>query len=108
MAEQSLQAMNSQKREEVWAVRIRQCRESGLKVKEWCAEQGLCYHTYYKWQQRLFRKYAEPAGNFYEISPVKSNGRVAVTVHTGMYSADIYGGADEETIRAVLLAIKTC
>jgi len=42
MSEQSLQAMNNQKREELWAMRIKQCRESGLKVKEWCAEQGLC------------------------------------------------------------------
>lgn len=108
MAEQSLQTLNRQNRAALWATRIKECRESGMRVKDWCAEQGLCYHTYYKWQTRLFHKYTEPTAGFYEITPARNSGRVAVTVHTGTYSADIYGGADEETIRAVLQAIKTC
>ena len=41
MTDQSLQALNHQKKEELWASRIQQCRESGLGVQAWCAEQGL-------------------------------------------------------------------
>lgn len=108
MAEQSLQTLNSQKREELWAMRIRQCRESGLGVQAWCAEQGLSYHTYYKWQQKLFRKYAEPTTGFYEISSSVAGGKVAATVRMGMYSADIYAGADERTVLSVLKALKSC
>ena len=52
MAEQSLQTLNRQRKEQEWAGRIKACRESGLGVQAWCAEQGLSYHTYYKWQQR--------------------------------------------------------
>ena len=48
MTDQSLQALNHQKKEELWASRIQQCRESGLGAQAWCAEQGLSYHTYYK------------------------------------------------------------
>ena len=108
MAEQSLQAINRQQKEALWASRIKQCRESGLGVQAWCAEQGLSYHTYYKWQQRLFRKYSEPATGFYEVSMSRTGGSAAVTVHIGIYSADVYDGADEQTIRSVVRALKSC
>lgn len=108
MAEQSLQAINQQQKEMLWASRIKQCRESGMGVRAWCAEQGLSYHTYYKWQQRLFRKYSESASGFCEISMSGSGGSAAATVHIGMYSADVYNGADEQTIKAVMKALKSC
>ena len=108
MREQSLQALNSQNREELWATRIQQCRESGQGVKAWCAEQGLSYHTYYKWQQKLFRKYSETVDGFYEISSGSIGGKVAATVQVGMYRADIYAGADEQTVFHVLKALKSC
>lgn len=108
MAEQSLQTINRQQKEALWASRIKQCRESGLSVQTWCAEQGLSYHTYYKWQQRLFHKYAEQESGFYEISTSGNSGRAVVTVRVGMYTADVYSGADEQTVRAVVKALKTC
>ena len=108
MTEQSLQALNHQKKEELWASRIQQCRESGLGVQAWCAEQGLSYHTYYKWQQKLYHKYASAeVGGFYEV-PLGTAGSAAVTVQIGQYSLEIYNGADERTIRSVLRALKTC
>ena len=57
MADQGLQTLKQHKKEELWAKRIQECRESGLGVQDRCAAQGLSYHTYYKWQQKLFRKY---------------------------------------------------
>ena len=112
MQEESLQVLNQERKEELWAERIRQCRESGLGVQAWCAEQGLSHHTYYKWQQKLYHKYRERyAGTencFYEISTGKNRGQPAATVHIGTIRADIYGGADEQTVRNVLRALKTC
>lgn len=108
MAEQSLQTLNRQRKEQEWAGRIKACRESGLGVQAWCAEQGLSYHTYYKWQQRLYRRYAEGETGFYEVSGGGNVGHPSVTVHIGTYIADVYDGADEQTIRAVLKAMKTC
>lgn len=109
MAEQSLQMLNHQKKEELWATRIQQCRESGLGVQAWCAEQGLSYHTYYKWQQKLYHKYSAATENeFYEVQLNSFSNKAAVTVHVGQCSADVYNGADEQTIRSVLRALKTC
>ena len=109
MAEQSLQAFNHQKKEELWAARIQQCRESGLGVQAWCAEQGLSYHTYYKWQQKLYHKYASEVGSgFYEVHLSSTGNTAAVTVHIGQYSADVYNGANEQTITSVVRALKKC
>lgn len=109
MANQGLQALNHQKKEEVWAKRIRQCRDSGLGVQAWCAEQGLSYHTYYKWQQKLYHKYSsDTETGFYELKVSSGSNLAAVTVHLGANSADIYNGADEQTIQFVLRALKTC
>ena len=83
MSEQSLQALNSQRREELWAARIKQCRESGLGVQAWRAEQGLSYHTYYKWQSKLSRKYTEAETGYYEISSAGNPGRAVASVHVG-------------------------
>ena len=108
MAEQGLQVLNKRQKEELWAMRIRQCRESGLGVQTWCAEQGLSYHTYYKWQSRLYHKYAEGETSFYEVSAAGPVGRAVAAVHVGMYTADVYSGADEQTVRAVIKALKSC
>ena len=80
----------------------------GMGVQAWCAEQGLSYHTYYKWQSKLFHKYAEQEGGFYEISTSGNSGRAVVSVHVGMYTADVYSGADEQTVQAVVKALKSC
>ena len=109
MAEQSLQALNHQRKEEEWAMRIQQCRASGLGVQAWCAEHGVSYHTYYKWQQKLFHKYAGAAeSGFYEVHLSSPCNAPAATIKVGQYSADVYNGADEQTIRSVLKAMKSC
>ena len=109
MADQGLQALNHQKKEELWAKRIQECRDSGLSVQAWCAEQGLSYHTYYKWQQKLYRKYPSASETgFYELNVSSSGNMAAVTVHIGAYSADVYNGADEQTVKTVLRALQIC
>ena len=90
--------------EEIWALRIKECRESGISVQAWCREQGQSYHTYYKWQQRLYHKLTEPENGFYEISENNRSKAPAVTVQIGIVTADIYNGADEATVCSVLRA----
>ena len=104
----NLQTVNSQQKATLWLSRIEACRSSGMRVQDWCAEQGLSYHTYYKWQQRLFRECAAESQKFYEVNCVQTLGSAAVTLRTGEYSLDIYAGADLGTIASVLKAIKEC
>lgn len=104
----SLQTLNYQQKATLWLSRIEACRSSGMRVQDWCAEQGLSYHTYYKWQQRLFRSCAAETQKFYEVNCVEPGGSTAVTLRTGEYRLDIYAGADSGTIASVLKAIKEC
>ena len=34
----------------LWQARIKECRSSGMTVKEWCASKGIKRSTYYKWE----------------------------------------------------------
>ena len=104
----SIQKLNQQQKEVLWLSRIEECRKSGMRVQDWCAEQGLSYHTYYKWQRRLFKAYTSEPKQFYEVSCVQSVGCVAMTLRTGEYTLDVYSGADYGTISAVIQAIKLC
>ena len=49
-----LQQLNGQNKVALWAERISECRNSGLSVKTWCKEKGVCEQTYYKWQKKIF------------------------------------------------------
>ena len=49
-----LQQLNVQTKVAMWAERISACRNSGLNVKSWCKENGVCEQTYYKWQKKIF------------------------------------------------------
>ena len=96
-----------------WAERIAACKNSGKIVSVWCEENGINPKTYYYWHNKLQkaeRACREPVtGSFYDITPCTDGGRRTVaTVHVGMFSTDIYSGADEETITAICRALKTC
>ena len=103
----SLQTVNSRQKAALWLSRIEACRSSGMRVQDWCADQGLSYHTYYKWQQKLFHACTSDQ-QFYEVNYEEPLGKAAVTLRTGEYSLDIYAGADPGTIASVLKAIKEC
>lgn len=34
----------------MWQARIKECRSSGQKVKDWCTANGIDRRTYYKWE----------------------------------------------------------
>ena len=109
MAEQSLKSLNHSNKELIWAQRISECRNSGMRVQDWCRENGLSYHTYYKWQQRLFHKCIKTNAQFYEIDGAYQElplSQPAVVIHAGMYSVDVNSGADAHTIRNVIEALK--
>ena len=103
-----LQTMNQQNKLALWAERISACRDSGQGVKAWCQEHGVCEATFYKWQKKLFEM-ARVQSGFAEVTPmVHPSADVAVTVRISGAEADIHNGADPETIRAAIQALKSC
>ena len=106
-----LQTLNSQNKLALWADRISECRNSGLSVKAWCKENGICEQTYYKWQRRLFEMAkVQQEVQFAEVTPIRPvrMGNVAVTVRIAGTEADIHIGADTSTVEMVLRVLKSC
>mgnify|MGYP003466004457 FL=1 len=106
-----LQTLNGQNKLALWAGRISECRNSGMAVKTWCRENGVCEQTYYKWQRRLFEMArAQQKVQFAEVTPAQSVrcGNVAVTVRIAGAEADIHSGADASTVETVLRILKLC
>ena len=107
----ALQILNENNKVSEWAARITECRNSSLRVQEWCAANHLCTQTYYRWQKRLFElAKAQQTVQFAEVTPVQSGQRsnVAVTVRINGAEADIHSGADAATVETVLRILKSC
>ena len=93
----------------LWSERVRECRESGQKVSEWCAEHEISVSTYYKWKRKLFAMVQQEQPRFAEITPAKiTSGQAAVTVRIAGAEIDIQNGADEETVSMVLRLLRSC
>ena len=106
-----LRTINQQNKLALWAKRISECRNSGMAVKVWCRENGVCEQTYYKWQKRLFEMaQAQQEVQFAEVTPTRSgcDRNVAVTVRLAGAEADIHSGADATTVETVLRFLKSC
>ena len=106
-----LQAMNQQNKLALWAGRISECRNSGMAVKTWCRENGICEQTYYKWQRRLFEMaQAQQEVQFAEVTPAQPAhcGNVAVNVRIASAEADIHSGADAATVETVPRILTSC
>ena len=111
--EQNLQEFNASQKLLEWSERIASCRNSGMSVREWCKVNGIPPSTYYNQQRKVFeasRSAAESGQKpqFTEIRIPKESHTPAATIRIGDMEADIYPGADEETIRTICLVLKSC
>ena len=93
----------------IWAERVEACRNSGMSVKQWCVENGIALNTYYRWQKKIHDATCVNQNEFYEVSELRTSAaEAAANIEINGLSASIYRGADEETIRALLSAMKLC
>ncbi len=111
--EQSLQKFNAKQNLLKWSERIASCRNSGMSVREWCKVNGIAPSTYYNQQRKVFEASKSSAVNeqkpqFTEIRLPKQSHMPTATIRIGDLEADIYAGADEETIRTICLVLKSC
>ena len=93
----------------LWTKRITDCKNSGLRTPDWCAENKINVKTYYYWHNKIHKLVERQQTAFYEV-PVSGShhGSPVATVRIGMIQADIYQGADAGTIQAICRALKTC
>ena len=107
--ERGLQKANHYNRLAEWAQRVEACRKSGQKVSEWCSEQGIAVSTYYSWQRKVYETVtAEPEVCFTEISDRPAGRGMVARIESGELRIEIHAGADAETVRAIIEALKEC
>lgn len=111
-------AVKRQFREEQWRQRITECRSSGMSVKNWCKQNGLCEQTYYKYLKKFRQEMcdslpaasekAQPALNFQKLqveTPIPDT-EAAVIIRLPSAIIEVKNGTAQQTVEAVLLALK--
>lgn len=105
---------------QIWAERVKECRNSGMSVKAWCAQQGIKVSTFYAWQKRVFNAVSTEVQQtlpnsrpvFAEIPvelPVQAiSTNIAATLRVGDISVDFYENASQGFIEALLRSVKPC
>ena len=107
--ERGLQRVNHQGHLAEWSRRVEACRSSGQRVSEWCREHGIPISTYYSWQRKVFQAaVSENEVCFAEVPVRVAAAETAACIQCGELRVDIHAGADTETIRAIIQALKSC
>ena len=73
----SLKVLNRNQLLQVWSERVKDCRSSGLPVRNWCKANNVKVSTYYSWQKRLFNIATGEATA--ELCPVEDSKDVPAT-----------------------------
>ena len=100
---ESLQRANQQHRLAEWSRRVEACRSSGLPVGQWCQEKGIAVSTYFSWQRKVFQALKEAQ----EVTFADS-GHIVAAMEVSGVQIQVYEGADEATLQAILQAAKSC
>lgn len=109
---ESLQRINRQHRLAEWSQRVEECRNSGLSVAQWCQENGIAVSTYFSWQRKVFETLKEiQEVTFAEVPVMECShpfGQVVATLEISGVRVQVYKGADQATLQALLQAAKSC
>jgi hypothetical protein len=104
-----LQKYNTGAKMNQWSKRVAVCRNSGMTIKAWCAQEGVSEKTYYYWQRKIFKAAQNQMAEFIEVTGSLPSGKAFVaTINVNGYSIEIHSGADKETLKALLEAVRSC
>ena len=99
-----IKALRTQNNLREWSELVADCRGSGMTVKAWCAEHGVTYSQYYRWQRQVYKAMQEP--EFVEIkAPSSEEPSPAVNVKLQNASIEVYSGCDVSLAAAVVRAL---
>ena len=85
-----LQIYKKSEKLQIWAARVRKCRQSGKRVAEWCEENGISKYTYYEWQRKVFDAAKEAAeGPVFAEAVMRERQEVLARVKKNGYEIEI-------------------
>jgi len=86
-----LQVYSTNQKLQLWAERVKACRESGMSVADWCAANGLSKYTYYEWQRKVFAAAKAESGQtqFVEVRERTADTEVVARIHKTGYDIEI-------------------
>ena len=109
---EGLQSANQQHWLVEWSRRVEACRNSGLPVGQWCQENGIAVSTYFSWQRKVFQALKEVREVTFAEVPVMDRPQpcehIVAAMEVSGVRIQVYGGADEATLLAILRAAKSC
>ena len=109
---ESLQRANQQHRLAEWSRRVEACRSSGLPVGQWCRENGIAVSTYFSWQRKVFQALKEVREVTFAEVPVMAHsqlsGHIVAAMEVSGVQLQVYEGAGEATLQAIVQAAKSC
>lgn len=108
-------------RAEQWVGLIQDCQSSHMKVKDWCATNGVSHHAYYYWLRKLrmqeIKHLPTPVAadicesptvfKKLEVQSPLPDAKAAVIIHLGNTTVEVNEGTSQQTIQAVLLALQS-
>ena len=118
-----VQEVKRQLRLQEWAEQIKECKQSGSTVREWCKGNGVSLKTYYNRMKRVREELLDAIDNesalqlssrvggstpqrlgtpVFAALPIPRMDIAAVTVQIGPHVAEIHNGAEAETVESVL------
>ena len=97
-----------------WQAMVEECQSSGLTVIEWCKRNNVNIKTYYYRLRKLRTLFVEehkeeliPEFAQLPVAAIPEHARTNITIHLDGMSVEIPKGSDENTIAAVLRAVKS-
>ena len=100
-----------------WAQIIKECKESGLKVNDYCSQHNLSRDAYYYWYGKVKKEFYSQQSGFVEIpadlpsKPSKITASEAtassekIEIHCGKFTITIPSSSSAEVISKILEAV---
>ena len=110
----TLNVIKHESKKAEWAQKIKECRNSGKKIKDWCRENGVNEKTYYRWQRLIWdeeirgREIEPVTGKeiqFVEIPNIQQPSETktaGIIVQNGNWRIELQKDADAEMVSKII------